>query len=174
MRRLLTQLEPLLTSAGLKPDEAFPLIAPLLNLPVPAKYPPLAIFTRTATPPLAGHSGRMDTRRGTSAVPNGRCGRIIRRSRSTRLSMRSVRMMVGQVAARNALSDEAVAAVVERTGGVPLFVEELTRAVLESDGTKLVGREIPVTLHDSLMARLDRLGPGQGSRPGRRGNRRRI
>jgi hypothetical protein len=88
--------------------------------------------------------------------------------------MRSVRMMVGQVAARNALSDEAVAAVVERTGGVPLFVEELTRAVLESDGTKLVGREIPVTLHDSLMARLDRLGPGQGSRPGRRGNRRRI
>jgi tetratricopeptide (TPR) repeat protein len=75
-----------------------------------------------------------------------------------RLSVRSVRTMVGQVAARNALSDEAVAAVVERTGGVPLFVEELTRAVLESGGAKLAGREIPVTLHDSLMARLDRLG----------------
>src|SRR6516225_3392687 len=70
MRRLLTQLEPLLTSAGLKPDEAFPLIAPLLNLPVPAKYPPLAIFTRTATPPLAGHNGRMDTRRRTRAAVN--------------------------------------------------------------------------------------------------------
>ena len=52
-------------------------------------------------------------------------------------------------------------AVVERTGGVPLFVEELTRAVLESGGDKLSGREIPVTLHDSLMARLDRLGPAK-------------
>jgi tetratricopeptide (TPR) repeat protein len=51
--------------------------------------------------------------------------------------------------------------VVERTGGVPLFVEELTRAVLESGDAKLTGREIPATLHDSLMARLDRLGPAK-------------
>jgi predicted ATPase len=49
-------------------------------------------------------------------------------------------------------------AVVERTGGVPLFVEELTRTVLESGEAKLRGRAIPATLHDSLMARLDRLG----------------
>jgi len=54
-----------------------------------------------------------------------------------------------------------VAAVVERTGGVPLFVEELTRAVLESGDAKLSGRDIPATLHDSLMARLDRLGPAK-------------
>src|SRR5215472_9476539 len=39
---LLTQLEPQLTSARLKAAEAIPLITPLLNLPVPAKYPPLA------------------------------------------------------------------------------------------------------------------------------------
>jgi predicted ATPase len=57
-----------------------------------------------------------------------------------------------------ALTAETIAAVVERTGGVPLFVEELTRAVLESGDAKLTGSEIPVTLHDSLMARLDRLG----------------
>jgi tetratricopeptide (TPR) repeat protein len=44
---------------------------------------------------------------------------------------------------------------------VPLFVEELTRAVLESGDAKLGGRQIPVTLHDSLMARLDRLGPAR-------------
>jgi hypothetical protein len=44
---------------------------------------------------------------------------------------------------------------------VPLFVEELTRAVLESSNAKLTEREIPVTLHDSLMARLDRLGPAK-------------
>jgi tetratricopeptide (TPR) repeat protein len=79
-----------------------------------------------------------------------------------RLSSRNVRTMVEEVAAHKALhgtlTDETIAAVVERTGGVPLFVEELTRAVLESADAKLTGSEIPVTLHDSLMARLDRLG----------------
>jgi predicted ATPase len=50
---------------------------------------------------------------------------------------------------------------VERAGGVPLFVEELTRAVLVGGDAKLTGREIPATLHDSLMARLDRLGPAK-------------
>ena len=78
-----------------------------------------------------------------------------------RLSARNVREMIAQVAARNALADETVDTVIERTGGVPLFVEELTRAVLESGSAKLAGREIPVTLHDSLMARLDRLGPAK-------------
>jgi len=75
-----------------------------------------------------------------------------------RLSARHVRAMVGQVAAQKALTEETLNTVVERTSGVPLFVEELTRAVLESGVAKLTGREIPVTLHDSLMARLDRLG----------------
>jgi predicted ATPase len=42
-----------------------------------------------------------------------------------------------------------------------LFVEELTRAVLESGSTRGTVREIPATLHDSLMARLDRLGPAK-------------
>jgi predicted ATPase len=75
-----------------------------------------------------------------------------------RLSARAVREMVALVAARNALASENVEAVIERTGGVPLFVEELTRAMLESGTGKLTAHEIPVTLHDSLMARLDRLG----------------
>jgi predicted ATPase/class 3 adenylate cyclase len=78
-----------------------------------------------------------------------------------RLSSRNVREMVTRVAARNALASESVEAVVERTGGVPLFVEELTRAVLESGSARVTGREIPATLHDSLMARLDRLGPAR-------------
>jgi len=65
------------------------------------------------------------------------------------------------VAAHKAMLEETIATVVERTGGVPLFVEELTRAVLESGDAQLTGREIPVTLHDSLMARLDRLGPAK-------------
>ena len=57
-----------------------------------------------------------------------------------------------------------------RTDGVPLFVEELTKTVLESglladagDRYELAGPlpplAIPTTLHDSLMARLDRLAP---------------
>jgi predicted ATPase/class 3 adenylate cyclase len=79
-----------------------------------------------------------------------------------RLSSRDVREMVALVAARNALTGESVDAVVERTGGVPLFVEELTRALLESGSAAIKSREIPATLHDSLMARLDRLGPAKG------------
>jgi predicted ATPase len=62
------------------------------------------------------------------------------------------------VATQQVLSEETLEAVVERTSGVPLFVEELTRAVLESGDARLTGREIPATLRDSLMARLDRLG----------------
>jgi tetratricopeptide (TPR) repeat protein len=77
------------------------------------------------------------------------------------LGVRDIRVLVAQVASSKALPEETVAAVVERTGGVPLFVEELTRAVLDSGEGKLVGRAIPVTLHDSLMARLDRLGPAK-------------
>src|SRR5439155_23752100 len=62
--------------------------------------------------------------------------------------------LVSQLAGGKALPDEVVAQIVDRTDGVPLFVEELTKSVLESGGS-LVG--IPTTLHDSLMARLDRL-----------------
>jgi class 3 adenylate cyclase/tetratricopeptide (TPR) repeat protein len=79
----------------------------------------------------------------------------------SRLSARNVRAMVAEVAARKAMSDETIATVIERTGGVPLFVEELARALLETGSTKLSEREIPATLHDSLMARLDRLGPAK-------------
>jgi tetratricopeptide (TPR) repeat protein len=79
-----------------------------------------------------------------------------------RLSARHVRAMVGQVAAQKALSEDTIGAVIERTSGVPLFVEELTRAVLETGGgASFSSHEIPVTLHDSLMARLDRLGPAK-------------
>jgi class 3 adenylate cyclase/tetratricopeptide (TPR) repeat protein len=76
-----------------------------------------------------------------------------------RLDVRDIRVLVAQLASSKALPDQTVAGVVERSGGVPLFVEELVRAVLESSEEKLSGSAIPVTLHDSLMARIDRLGP---------------
>jgi predicted ATPase len=76
----------------------------------------------------------------------------------TPLSAHDTRIMVEHVAGPRTLPDETVTTVVERTGGLPLFVEELTRAVLESGNTEQAGSSVPVTLHDSLMARLDRLG----------------
>jgi tetratricopeptide (TPR) repeat protein len=81
--------------------------------------------------------------------------------RLNRLDARAVRELVSHVVAARALSREAIDTVIERTGGVPLFVEELTSAVLERDDANPTKREIPATLHDSLMARLDRLGPAK-------------
>ena len=75
-----------------------------------------------------------------------------------RPSVRDVEKMVAQVAARHPLLRETFDAVIERTSGVPLFVEELTRALLESGESRPEAHAIPETLHDSLMARLDRLG----------------
>jgi predicted ATPase len=76
-----------------------------------------------------------------------------------RLSARNVRAMVEEITARKAVPNEMIAAVVERTDGVPLFVEELTRTLLERPGPH--PHEIPATLHDLLLARLDRLGPAK-------------
>jgi predicted ATPase len=68
--------------------------------------------------------------------------------------------MVGELAARHAFPKEVVDGVTERTGGVPLFVEEVTRLLLERG--ELGGiQAIPPTLQQSLTARLDRLGPAR-------------
>ena len=76
------------------------------------------------------------------------------------LDRHQVRDMVSGLAARHALSKEAVQGVTERTGGVPLFVEELTRLLLER-GEQGGLQAIPPTLQQSLTARLDRLGPAR-------------
>jgi class 3 adenylate cyclase/predicted ATPase len=71
-----------------------------------------------------------------------------------RLDRRDRAALVAQIAGSKALPANVIDQIADRTDGVPLFVEELTKSVLES-GVPLVG--IPTTLHDSLMARLDRL-----------------
>ena len=73
------------------------------------------------------------------------------------LDRAQVRKMVGEIASRHALSDEVIDGVGERTGGVPLFVEEVTRLLLERDA-RGGAQAIPPTLQQSLAARLDRLG----------------
>src|SRR5881409_1748766 len=76
-----------------------------------------------------------------------------------RLGHRHVREMVAHVAPRAVLAEPVIEALVTRTDGNPLYVEELTKAVLEADaGGAISARPIPATLQDSLMARLDRLG----------------
>jgi predicted ATPase len=73
------------------------------------------------------------------------------------LDRADVAQMVGELASRHALSKEVVDGVSERTGGVPLFVEEVTRLLLER-GEEGGAHAIPPTLQQSLAARLDRLG----------------
>src|SRR5262249_36904025 len=85
-----------------------------------------------------------------------------------RLTRRQAMEMTERVTHGKALPSEMVEQVVAKTDGVPLFVEELTKMVLESgllqereDRYELTALlpplAIPTTLHDSLMARLDRL-----------------
>ena len=76
------------------------------------------------------------------------------------LDRNQVQLMVAELAARHALSKEVVEGVSERTGGVPLFVEEVTRLLLER-GEQGGTQAIPPTLQQSLTARLDRLGPAR-------------
>jgi class 3 adenylate cyclase len=84
-----------------------------------------------------------------------------------RLDRRDTAAMVASVAGNAVLPPEVVEEIAERTDGVPLFVEELTKAVLESGAQAPSAlsavphpvSSVPATLHASLMARMDRLGP---------------
>ncbi|RWA97374.1 AAA family ATPase [Mesorhizobium sp.] len=82
-----------------------------------------------------------------------------------RLDRREGAALVERVVGTGELPSDVVAEIIERTDGVPLFVEELTKAVLESGNARTVlsraaatALNVPATLHASLMARLDRLG----------------
>jgi hypothetical protein len=85
-----------------------------------------------------------------------------------RLDRREGAALVARVLGNETLPGDLVEEIVERTDGVPLFTEELTKAVLEAGGanaetalstTAPAVLAVPPTLHASLMARLDRLGP---------------
>jgi class 3 adenylate cyclase/predicted ATPase len=88
----------------------------------------------------------------------------------SRLTRRHGQALVAAVTGGKRLPDEVLDQILAKTDGVPLFVEELTKTVLESglltdagDRYEVAGPlpplAIPATLHDSLMARLDRLAP---------------
>ena len=81
-----------------------------------------------------------------------------------RLGEREIAAMIGRVTGNKALPDNVKKDIIERTDGIPLFVEEMTKAVLEaesdSDGRKTAAfvpptaLAVPASLHASLMARL--------------------
>jgi class 3 adenylate cyclase len=87
-----------------------------------------------------------------------------------RLAPRQRVEMIAGITGGKALPEEIAAQIVERTDGVPLFVEELTKAVVESGMLTAIGDRytatgpmqalaIPASLQASLLARLDRLAP---------------
>jgi class 3 adenylate cyclase len=85
-----------------------------------------------------------------------------------RLSRREIVGMIGRVVGNKLLPESVRQEIIERTDGIPLFVEEMTKAVMEAESESEARQavsvvpasalNVPATLHASLMARLDRLG----------------
>jgi class 3 adenylate cyclase/predicted ATPase len=194
----LADLENTLRLVGLDPDEYAPLIAPLVDIPLPeersAKLAPEELRRRQLAAVTAWYfaGARAQTavlvfedlhwadptsldllrslaERGAQAPllivattrPEFRPPWAMRSHHGVislaPLDRAEVRRMVGEIASRHALSEEVIDRVGERTGGVPLFVEEVTRLLLERD-VEGGAQAIPPTLQQSLAARLDRLG----------------
>ena len=88
-----------------------------------------------------------------------------------RLGERDAATIIERLVGNKDLPADVMAEIVERTDGIPLFVEEMTKAVLEAESEGEARRTagavpspvlaVPASLHASLMARLDRLGPAK-------------
>jgi class 3 adenylate cyclase/tetratricopeptide (TPR) repeat protein len=195
----LADLENTLQLIGLDPAEHAPLIAPLVDIPLPpgraANLPPEELRRRQLAAVIAWFLAGARTQpaalafedlhwldpttldlmqalaeRGAQAPllilattrPEFRPPWSLRSHHSvislSPLDRADVAEMVGELSVRHALSREMVEGVSERTGGVPLFVEEVTRLLLERGGEAGGLQTIPPTLQQSLAARLDRLG----------------
>jgi class 3 adenylate cyclase/predicted ATPase len=205
------KLEGALAGYSLSLPEVFPLLASLFSLPLPARYPPLALSPErqrqktleavlalllaiAAAHPLLLivedlHWVDPSTLEFLTLlfdqVPSTRVFALLAarpefrppwapRSHLTHLMLnrftrKQTELLVQRVAGGKALPAEVLRQVVTRTDGVPLFVEELTKMLLETGPLKEEGDRyalsgplpplaIPATLHDSLIARLDRLG----------------
>ena len=88
-----------------------------------------------------------------------------------RLTQREIGAMIDRIVGNKLLPASIRQDIIERTDGIPLFVEEMTKAVLEADSEAVAEHvvaavpspalAVPASLHASLMARLDRLGPAK-------------
>ena len=98
-----------------------------------------------------------------------------------RLGQREVSAMIDRVVGNKSLVGSVREDIIERTDGIPLFVEEITKAVLEAESQRAAEHaiavipppalEVPASLHASLMARLDRTRPRQRGCADRGGDR---
>jgi predicted ATPase/class 3 adenylate cyclase len=199
--RRLAELESTLAQLKLDPAEYVPLLAPLLDIPLPseqaAALAPEELRRRQMAAILAWYMAgarsqpvvlafedlhwadptTLDVLRGfaergalapllviATTRPEFRAPWGARSHHGTitlaPLDRAQVRRMVGEIASRDALSGDVIEGVSERTGGVPLFIEEVTRLILERGGQS-GAQAIPPTLQQSLAARLDRLGPAR-------------
>jgi class 3 adenylate cyclase/predicted ATPase len=90
----------------------------------------------------------------------------------SRLGRRDAEVLVAGIVGNRSVPREVLNQILARTDGVPLFIEELTKSILESSiftsdmaqqgfTRPLPMGAVPTTLHGSLMMRLDRLGPGR-------------
>ena len=85
-----------------------------------------------------------------------------------RFGVREIAVLIDSVTGNKSLPESIRQDIIERTDGIPLFVEEMTRAVLEAENegearnvaaaVPSSALAVPASLHASLMARLDRLG----------------
>ena len=197
--RRLADLENTLTLSKLDPAENVPLLAPLLDMPLPkervltlapeelrrrqfAALTGWTIASARVQPVVLAFEDlhwadptTLDVLRGlaergalaplfivATARPEFRPPWSIRSHHGTislaPLDRSQVRDMVAELSTRHALPRDVMEDVAARTGGVPLFVEEVTRLLLERGGEQGGIHAIPPTLQQSLTARLDRLG----------------
>jgi class 3 adenylate cyclase/predicted ATPase len=95
---------------------------------------------------------------------------VVTRLVLNRLGREATQSIIGRITSGRQLPDVLLDEIISKTDGVPLFIEEMTKAVIESGMLRasadvyyldkpLSAVAIPATLHDSLMARLDRLQP---------------
>jgi predicted ATPase/class 3 adenylate cyclase len=210
----LQKLEAALAPYGLSRPDVVPLLATLLALPLPERYPPLSLTPQQqrqkTLEALLGWLLQEATQQPvlyiledlhwvdpstlellSLLIDQGSTARILAlltcrpefdppwdvRPHLTSLTLSrlprpEVEMMIDQLTGGKTLPPEVRQQVVAKTDGVPLFVEELTRMVLESGLLReqehhydltgpLPPLAIPDTLHDSLMARLDQLHMGK-------------
>jgi class 3 adenylate cyclase/predicted ATPase len=192
-------IERAVMQVGLSPAEVVPLVAPLLDLAVPDRYPPLPLSPEQQRPRLIATvvdwisaTARLQPTvfvvedlhwvdpstlevlgllvEQAATVPL----LIVLTARPTfrppwpprahdahvilhQLTRQEVAEMIACLGAPLVPSTQMFDTLVARTGGVPLFVEELVRMLVEARSAT----DIPETLQDSLMARLDRLGPAK-------------
>ncbi len=201
------QLETAVDALGVRADEAMPVLAALLGLPVTTHEPPTEMSSEkqrerifavlleviasggTSSPVVfaledlhwadpstrefAAHLAARAEELGVYLVATSRPVADLPGLAAERITLRGLgesdlRTLACDVAGERTLPLEVLRHVTSRTDGVPLFVEELTKAILEGDvlrlgeagyelSTELVTLSIPTTLKGSLTARLDRL-----------------